>query len=62
MKHLQLRSSDYEFLLKDFDEALKTIGYNGRKENYYSSNAREFLFFSGAKRNKLFKGCNFYCY
>jgi site-specific recombinase XerD len=45
MKHLILQSSEYELVFKDFDEAIKTIGYNDRKETYYSSNVREFLFF-----------------
>jgi len=45
MKHLILQSSKYELVFKDFDEAIKTIGYNGRKETYYASNVREFLYF-----------------
>lgn len=45
MKHLILKSLDYEFIFRDFDEALKTIGYNGGKETYYASNVREFLNF-----------------
>jgi integrase/recombinase XerD len=45
MKHLTLKSLKYELVLKDFDEAIKTIGYNGRKESYYASNVREFLNF-----------------
>jgi site-specific recombinase XerD len=43
MKHLLLQSNEYEKVFQDFDEALKTIGYNGGKETYYSSNVREFL-------------------
>jgi integrase/recombinase XerD len=45
MKHLILKSVEYEFIFRDFDEALKTIGYNGGKETYYASNVREFLNF-----------------
>ncbi len=45
MKHLILKTLEYEFIFKDFDEALKTIGYNGGKETYYASNVREFLNF-----------------
>lgn len=45
MKHLILRSPEYELVFRDFDEALKTIGYNGGKETYYASNVREFLYF-----------------
>jgi integrase/recombinase XerD len=43
MKHLILQSTEYEKVFNDFDEALKTIGYNGGNETYYSSNVREFL-------------------
>lgn len=52
MKHLILQSSEYELVFKDFDEAIKTIGYNGRKETYYASNVREFLYF--LEQNKVF--------
>lgn len=45
MKHLILKTLEYEFIFKDFDEALKTIGYNGGKETDHASNVREFLNF-----------------
>lgn len=43
MKHLPLNNFEFEKLLKDFDQMVKSKGY--KRNGYYSSCAREFLFF-----------------